>query len=443
MRKQAIGVFALSHKLRTDTIVHVLDYPQKAIVNTKFSKIMNFDTMPAGINCVVAVACYGGWNQEDSIMLNRSSIDRGLFRSTSYRTISDEERKKGTYSNEIIELPPLHIRKKGLNYNNLDQDGIVEVGVAVVKGDVIIGKCLYKSSKTGEEEKIDCSGYIKSGEEGIVDRVIISTTPNGYKLVKIVIRNSKIPEIGDKFASRSAQKGTCGMIFNQEDMPFSCSGITPDIIINPHCLPSRMTINQLMETVLGKACVMEGTFGDSTPFDGNNDDGNLVYSFCDRLKSVGFEQHGWEELYNGMSGEPLKAKIFMGPTYYQRLKHMVSEKQHSRSSGSVTILTRQPLEGRSREGGLRFGEMERDCMIAHGTSAFLKERLFEMSDPYQVIVCNKCGIIVPSSSYCKGCDEDNVSKVNLPYASKLLIQELQSMSIKIAIKPKLSITNEI
>lgn len=443
MRKQAVGVFALSHKLRTDTIVHVLDYPQKAIVNTKFAKIMKFDTMPAGINCVVAVACYGGWNQEDSIMLNRSSIDRGLFRSTSYRTISDEERKKGTYSNEIIELPPLHIRKKGLNYNNLDQDGIVEVGVAVLKGDVIIGKCLYKSSKNGEEEKIDCSGYIKSGEEGIVDRVIISTTPNGYKLVKIVIRNSKIPEIGDKFASRSAQKGTCGMIFNQEDMPFSCSGITPDIIINPHCLPSRMTINQLMETVLGKACVMEGTFGDSTPFDGNNDDGNLVYSFCDRLKSVGFEQHGWEELYNGMSGEPLKAKIFMGPTYYQRLKHMVSEKQHSRSSGSVTILTRQPLEGRSREGGLRFGEMERDCMIAHGTSAFLKERLFEMSDPYQVIVCNKCGIIVPSSSYCKGCDEDNVSKVNLPYASKLLIQELQSMSIKIAIKPKLSITNEI
>ena len=442
MRKQALGIYALSYKIRTDTIVHILDYPQKAIVSTKFSKLMKFDKMPAGINCIVAVACYGGWNQEDSVMLNKGSVDRGLFRSTSYRTLVDEEKKKGTYSVESIVLPTIDLRKKGLNYNHLDQDGIIEVGVSVVKGDVIIGKCLTKSSKNGEAEKIDCSIFIKGGEEGIVDRVIISTTPNGYKLVKIIIRNSKIPEIGDKFASRSAQKGTCGMIFNQEDMPFSASGITPDIIINPHCLPSRMTINQLMETVLGKACVLEGNFGDSTPFDGNNEDGNLVYTFCNRLKVFGFEQHGWEELHNGMSGELLKAKIFMGPTYYQRLKHMVSEKQHSRSSGSVTMLTRQPLEGRSREGGLRFGEMERDCMIAHGASAFLKERLFEMSDPYQVIVCNKCGIIVPSKNECKGCEQDLVSKVNLPYASKLLIQELQSMGIKIAIKPKLTINNE-
>jgi DNA-directed RNA polymerase II subunit RPB2 len=195
-------------------------------------------------------------------------------------------------------------------------------------------------------------------------------------------------------------------------------------------------MNQLMETVLGKACVMEGQYGDSTPFE-NNDDGNLVNTFCSRLKSVGFEQHGWETLINGMTGDVIKARIFIGPTYYQRLKHMVSEKQHSRSSGSVTMLTRQPLEGRSREGGLRFGEMERDCMIAHGVSAFLKERLFEMSDPYQVIICNKCGIIVPSKTECKGCGEDLVTKVNLPYASKLLIQELQSMSIKIALKPKI------
>ena len=437
MRKQAIGVFALSHKIRTDTIVHVLDYVQSPLVRTKASTFLNFDKMPSGINCIVAVACYGGWNQEDSVMLNKSAVERGLFRSTSYRTLVDEEKKRGTYNSETIELPSIELHTKGYNYNFLDTDGIIQVGVRVSKGDVIIGKTINKSSKNGEEEKTDCSVIIKSGEEGIVDRVIVSQTPNGYKLVKVVIRNSKIPEVGDKFASRAGQKGTCGMIFPQVDMPFSeQTGITPDIIINPHCLPSRMTMNQLMETVLGKACVMEGQYGDSTPFE-NNDDGNLVNTFCSRLKSVGFEQHGWERLINGMTGDVIKAKIFMGPTYYQRLKHMVSEKQHSRSSGSVTMLTRQPLEGRSREGGLRFGEMERDCMIAHGVSAFLKERLFEMSDPYQVIICNKCGIIVPSKTECKGCGEDLVTKVNLPYASKLLIQELQSMSIKIALKPKI------
>jgi DNA-directed RNA polymerase II subunit RPB2 len=435
MGKQAMGIFALSHKIRTDTIVHVLDYPQKPLVSTMSSEFLGFNDMPSGINAIVAIACYSGFNQEDSLILNQSAIERGLFSTTSYRTLCYAEKRKGN-STETICIPPLDIRKKDSNYYLLDSNGIVKKGVPVKKGDVIIGKMIVKINKSNNtEEKIDTSLTIKgTEEEGIVDRIIDCTSPNGYKLIKIVIRHQRIPEVGDKFASRAAQKGICGMVFRQEDMPFTADGIVPDIIMNPHAIPSRMTINQLMECVLGKSCSMKGKLGDATPFTSNSV--NIAEILCENLSKCGFERHSLEQMYNGFTGEPIKARIYIGPTYYQRLKHMVSDKIHSRSTGHVTTLTRQPLEGRARDGGLRFGEMERDCMIAHGVSLFLKERLFYQSDPYQVVICDNCGCITSSPTECKACKNDKVSKVNLPYAAKLLILELNTMGIKTMIKSK-------
>ena len=354
------------------------------------------------------------------------------------------------YTVETIGVPPRssvgikqggagYFRRKNGNFSLLDERGVVRKGIHVKKGDFIIGKTLVKSSKSGDETRTDCSVAIKQGEEGIVDMVDVTTTPNGYTMVKVKIRQQRQPEIGDKVASRAAQKGTIGAIYRQEDMPFNADGICPDIIINPHCIPSRMTVNQLMECVLGKACAIKGAYGDATPFTSSST-GNAAERICELLAKVGMEQNnahertGWEQMTNGMSGEPVNAKVFMGPTYYQRLKHMVGDKIHSRAQGHVTTLTRQPLEGRSRDGGLRFGEMERDCMIAHGASRFLKERLFDCSDPYQIIVCDQCGMITASQDECIACRKDKVTRKNMPYASKLLCQELMAMGIKVAIK---------
>jgi DNA-directed RNA polymerase II subunit RPB2 len=325
--------------------------------------------------------------------------------------------------------------------------------MVVKKGDVLVGKIVVKCSKhisSGElvpsvhtETKTDISRVAQDDEEGIVDRVYCRTTPNGYKLVKVVIRNERRPTVGDKFASRAAQKGTIGMIYRQEDMPFTAEGIVPDIVINPHCIPSRMTINQLIECVLGKVAALSGEYGDATPF--THDSVDVADKVCERLGELGFERegpsynrYGWETMYNGFTGEMLKAKIFIGPTYYQRLKHMVGNKMHSRAKGRITMLTRQPLEGRSRDGGLRFGEMERDCMIAHGAANFLRERLFKVSDPFSVPVCMnpKCGTITASTRQCHACDGDRIETTTMPYATKLLVQELYAMGLKMIIRPK-------
>jgi DNA-directed RNA polymerase II subunit RPB2 len=428
MGKQAMSMYALSFKNRVDTIVNVLNYPQKPLVNTKAAEFMNFDVMPSGINVIVAIACYTGYNQEDSILMNKAAVERGLFHSTSYRTIVTQETKQGTYNLEVIRNPSLENRRNNLNYNLLDSNGIVRKGSIVYKNDVLIGKVFIKKNKVLDEVVTDVSVFAKKNEIGIVDRVVITTDVSGFKLVKVVIRNLKIPEIGDKFASRSAQKGTVGMIFSSEDMPFSCSGIIPDIVINAHCIPSRMTINQLLECVLGKSASIHGEIEDSTPFTEKSKTVSELIS--EKLKSTGFECNGFEQMYNGFTGEPMDAKIFIGPTYYQRLKHLVSEKIHARSSGNVTTLVRQPQEGRSRDGGLRFGEMERDAVITHGTSKFLKERLYEYSDKFEVPICNKCGNFSNTLYNCNACNTDDVSIVNLPYASKLLLQELNCMGIK-------------
>jgi DNA-directed RNA polymerase II subunit RPB2 len=374
MGKQAMSMFALSHLIRTDTVTHVLTYPQKPLVSTRTANMMGFSDMPSGINTVVAIACYEGWNQEDSVLLNHGAVQRGLFWSTTYRTHSTEEKKRGSYTFEKIGNPPLDVRRGDANYSLLDKNGVVRLrhpvytdkngkkvgggAVYVEKGDVIIGKILIKSDKTGKEELSDNSLVIKKGEEGYIDRIFSSITPNGYQLVKVVIRKTRIPEVGDKFASRAAQKGTCGAVYAQEDMPWTRDGITPDIIMNPHALPSRMTINQLMESVLGKSCCIEGKLGDSTPF--TESSVNIAEKLCDRLGMNGYGRTGTEMLYSGITGKPM-GKVFIGTVYYQRLKHLVDDKMHARAQGPNATLTRQPLEGRSRDGGLRFGEMERDC----------------------------------------------------------------------------------
>ena len=432
MGKQALGIYSTANEIRCDTIVHMLQNPQKPIISTTHSRALGFNEMPSGINAVVAILCCTGYNQEDSIILNRGSVDRGMFRSFAYRTVVGDERKRGSNSFESIETPDSNIQIKPYNYNKLGKNGIIRIGETVNSGDVLIGRVITKNNKSSEDSKTDSSIVAKNGEEGVVDKVFITNTCEGYKLVKIKIRSQRIPEVGDKFASREAQKGTCGAILNPEDMPYTGDGITPDIIVNPHCIPSRMTINYILECLGSKSGAIKSKFRDCTAFSKNST--NIISHLQKELFDCGFERNGNEVLYSGITGQPLKAKIFFGPVYYQRLKHLVGDKIHARAQGNVQSLTRQPLEGRSRDGGLRFGEMERDCMISHGTSRLLRERLLDMSDPYKLPICKKCGEIVSNLEECKFCKSDNISNVDFPYACKLLFQELMAMNIKISIK---------
>lgn len=757
MGKQALGSYALSHPFRTDTIVYQTNYHQKPLVTSKMSSLIGYNNMPHGMNVMVAVLCHTGFNQEDSIILNKSSVERGLYVTTSYKTISDNDKEKNGVVTTYC-IPPINMtdqknyQRKKANYSLLDFRGLVKKSSKIKNGDVLIGKTSTTRNKNGDITIVDNS--VISKFSGIIDNIFFENTHNGYNIVKIKIREERIPEQGDKFAcytdkheilttegwinislltlshkvaclengnlvyknpetvqmypykgdiysinnknieldvtlnhrmyisypyhvnpyhplsfhtnyptnikgkkliycsgifdekyrkntenyfrltstinikldawciffcywflygkiefngtyyividlskidadkkkiffdclenfdinyslllsifisndvniislfleyypiesnnsripkwcfdldveysklildfifeeseilvvknkylsddiqqlslhagyfsvindckneykiilnkniytivnnnvnddkiikydgnvycctvpttegiiyvrkngkpvwcgnSREAQKGTTGIVLPAYDLPFNKDGIVPDIIINPHCLPSRMTINQLLETSLGKACVSLGEFGDSTAFEYTGKISSLI---TNKLRSVGLQQCGFEHLTNGMTGEPIKALVFFGPTYYQRLKHMVKDKEHSRASGNVTSLTRQPLGGRASSGGLRFGEMERDCMIVHGTTAFVKERLFTQSDPFTVVVCDKCGFVTSSINECFSCKTNKVTIINIPYATKLLISELISMGIK----PKIMTDNSV
>lgn len=374
MGKQALGIPLLSYNLRTDTLLHVLYYPQKQMVSTMHSKILGISDMPSGINAMVAVLMYTGFNQEDSLMLNRSSTQKGLFCLTSFHTIDCIEKKRDSYSFEDICVPPQnsdknikvgepgYFKRKNANYSFLDENGIIlprrkilgtngkhyYPRTQVRKGDVIVGKIVTTTSKSGSETKVDASIVIQPGEEGTIDKVYVNITPNGYRLVKVVIRVSRAPTLGDKLASCVAQKGTIGMMYNQEDMPFEEStGIVPDIIMNPLALPSRMTTNQLIATALGKEVAISGEIADATPFTENSENvsDKLVNKICTDLQKYGFEPHGWARMRCGFTGKIIHSRVFFGPTYYQRLKHMVDDKMHARAKGAVTMLTRQPLEG--------------------------------------------------------------------------------------------------
>ena len=432
MGKQAVGVYCTNYNERYDTFSHVLSYPQKPLIDTKMMKFLNADKLPNGINVVVAIATYGGYNQEDSIIFNKGSIERGLFSSTFYRTYKDEEKKNQLSGEEEKFCRPEKSRllfPKPCNYGKLNSDGFIDKDTFVDENDILIGKVIPIKNSVNYDYK-DSSMSLRRNENGYIDKNYITTNSDGYNICKTRIRSFRKPEIGDKFSSRHGQKGTIGMIYNQEDMPFSSNGIIPDIIINPHAVPSRMTIAQLIECILGKTCCETGNIGSGTAFDRIS-----VKTLEKMLENVGHEKHGNEILYNGFNGEQLHTQIFIGPTYYQRLKHMSGDKIHSRSSGPIVTMTRQPAEGRSSHGGLRFGEMERDCMIAHGTSNFLKERMMDVSDKYSIFICNKCNmqaISDPKNNIyeCKHCQNyKDFKKIYIPYSCKLLMQELQCMDI--------------
>ncbi|CAG8592550.1 13222_t:CDS:10, partial [Ambispora leptoticha] len=412
MGKQAMGIYVTNYQLRMDTLANILYYPQKPLVTTRAMEFLRFRELPAGQNAIVAILCYSGYNQEDSVIMNQSSIDRGLFRSMFYRSYMDQEKKVGMLTIEEFQKPTKEttLRLKHGTYEKLEDDGLVAPGTRVSGDDIIIGKVspippdtMELGQRQSTHTKRDASTPLRSTETGIVDQVMVTTNQEGMKFVKVRVRSTRIPQMGDKFASRHGQKGTIGITYRQEDMPFTAEGITPDLIINPHAIPSRMTIGHLVECLLGKVSTLTGSEGDATPFTEVT-----VEAISASLRSQGYQSRGFEVMYNGHTGRKLAAQVFLGPTYYQRLKHMVDDKIHSRARGPVQILTRQPVEGRSRDGGLRFGEMERDCMISHGTAMFLKERLFDASDAYRVHVCDICGLMAianlkKNTFECKAC----------------------------------------
>jgi intein/homing endonuclease len=361
MGKQAMGMYVTNFYNRMDKTAYVLSNPMRPLVDTRVMRMIKLDEIPSGAPVIVAIMSYTGYNQEDSILINKGAIDRGLFSATIYHTEKDEDKKLN--GDEEIRCKPDSTKTKGMkfgNYGKLNSKGVIPENSIIENRDIIMGKVIPIKENRNDHTKLvkyeDVSKMHRTTEDSYVDRNYMERNGDGYVICKVRIRTFRKPVIGDKLSSRHGQKGTIGNIIPEMDMPFTKSGQRPDIIINPHAIPSRMTIAQLKETLLGKVLLELGLFGDGTSF------GELdVYTIRNELLKLGYENNGNELLYNGLSGEQIESEIFMGPAFYQRLKHMVNDKQHSRSIGPMVNLTRQPAEGRSRDGGLRFGEMERDC----------------------------------------------------------------------------------
>ncbi|KAF9579226.1 DNA-directed RNA polymerase III core subunit ret1, partial [Lunasporangiospora selenospora] len=392
MGKQAIGAIAYNQLNRIDTLLYLMVYPQQPMVKTKTIEMIGYDKLPAGQNATVAVMSNSGYDIEDALVLNKASLDRGYGRCQVLRKYATLLRQYPNGSYDRLADPPVHP----------DDPTLVQE----------------------KFEVLDKDGIASSAMEGYVDKVLMTTTENDQTLIKALIRQTRRPELGDKFSSRHGQKGVCGIIIQQEDMPFSDLGICPDVIMNPHGFPSRMTVGKMIELLAGKAGVLKGQLQYGTAFGGSK-----VEDMSRILIENGFSYSGKDYVTSGVTGEPLSAYIYFGPVYYQKLKHMVMDKMHSRSRGPRAVLTRQPTEGRSRDGGLRLGEMERDCLIGYGASMLLLERLMISSDIFEIHVCETCGLL-GYAGWCQHCKSSKgMAKMQIPYACKLLFQELQSMNV--------------
>jgi DNA-directed RNA polymerase beta subunit len=441
MAKQAMGVYATNFDQRMDKTAYVLNYPSRPLVETRVMNFLHLNQIPSGTQIHVAIMTHTGYNQEDSVLINKAAIDRGLFLATIHHTEKDED--KNIIRDEIIRCKPDKTKTKGIkfgNYDKLNSQGFIPENQLVENRDVIIAKIIPIKDNRNDPTKLikyeDQSKTFRTTEETYIDKNYTGRNGDGYNFAKVRVRILRKPVMGDKVSSRHGQKGTVGNIVPECDMPFTKDGLRPDIIINPHAIPSRMTIAQLKETLLGKVLLELGMFGDGTSF------GELdIKTIAEELQRVGYESYGNEVMYNGLTGEQLETSIFLGPVFYQRLKHMVNDKQHSRSIGPMVNLTRQPAEGRSRDGGFRVGEMERDVMIAHGASRFCRERLYDASDKYSINVCKKCGMTAAYNDgkkrgsdftihLCRTCgNKTDFARVEVPYAFKLMSQELQTINV--------------
>ena len=432
--KQAIGLYLTSYKDRMD-ISQILHNPEIPIVTTEGMNYNNMINLPSGQNAIVAIMSYTGYNQEDSLIFNQSAIDRGIFRVDSLKKYHSEIKKNPSTSQDDLFIKPDRNKVTGMkqgSYEKLNEKGFVPEETIIKDGDMIIGK-VSPIQPTGNDNKVykDNSEQFKSNVDGVVDRVHTNIyNSDGYEQYNMRVRMERVPIIGDKFTNRHGQKGTLGIALPQRDMPFTEEGIIPDLIMNPHAIPSRMTVAQLIECVASKVGAIEGKFIDGTPFNNYN-----VRDLPNILKKLGYSPYGTETMYCGITGKKIQAQIFIGPTYYMRLKHMVLDKVHSRARGPRQALTRQPLEGRAKGGGLRIGEMEKDAMVAHGISQFLKERMMETSDMETFHVCDDCGLFaskVMDKDYyhCIACENSTrISTINLPYACKLMFQELMTVNV--------------
>ncbi len=448
MGKQAIGIYHTRWQKRIDTNAKILCYPQKPMVSTEMYRALDYDNIPSGQQAITAICCYGGSNIEDSIIINKAAVDRGFARNFTLHTYTIQEEPS---LHKVFGIPPLKPEDPPDKYSHLDENGIPDQGIRVKSGQVLVGKVQMASNGS----KSDCSLYLRSRESGIIHSVMLCCGPNNIRYCSITIREERIPELGDKFASTHAQKGTVGCVMSCEDLPWTEQGINPDIILNPHAIPSRMTLGMLKEQIMSKYGLLTGNYIDATAFrryycnkpadleELGHDGEYKKLNVYKALSSLGFTYSGKESMYNGMTGEMLDSVIFIAPTNYQLLKHQVCDKIHARARGSRQQLTRQPLEGRSRDGGHRFGEMERDCMISYASAAWLIERLMKVSDVYEYYICGKCGLPAIADEMnsvfkCYVCnnttvstEDNNIYKITQPYITKLLFQELNAMNIRV------------